>query len=170
MTQRREFGEPEGAIWVHGFNMKREILEGINHNLFTCPECSNRFFPNLKMSDLIHKKSHTLSIKINKYKEKYIAIENSKKSKWEQPDYFVHTQYTHTGSEAIHPFGTTGSGGSTSKTEREKEGMGLCPVIQIGITASQTKVHTNTSVSENIMGRTGESTNTKDILDETKEA
>jgi len=107
--QMSVFNEPEGAIWIHDFQMKEQILNAVNSKLTTCPKCTERFFPAYTGLDISVNKKHTLSVKINRYKEKYIAIENSRKIKTNQPDYFIHVQYTHTGSDAIHPFRDSGS-------------------------------------------------------------
>ena len=103
-TRENTFPVPDGAIWVHGFQMAQEILDAVNAKLQNCPKCQERFFPNYTQTDITVNKKHTLSVKINKYKEKFIAIGNTKKVRATQPDYFVHVQYSHTGSAPVYSF------------------------------------------------------------------
>lgn len=116
---RANFNQPIGAVWVHGFKMKQEILDSLNHKLIDCPACKERFFPAFTHTDIVLSEKHVLSIKINSYqdyekkkrvenKEKYIAVANSKKSKRKQPDYFIHVQYEYTGANAMYPFRVKG--------------------------------------------------------------
>lgn len=47
---------------------------------------------------------NSLSVKINCYREKYIAIKNSKRKKDSDPSFFIHVYKTHTGATPVPVF------------------------------------------------------------------
>ena len=93
---------PAGAVWIRGFKLKERISQ-----TFT------KYGVKLKDEDIqfIFGASHTLSVKINEDKKKYIAIENRSKRAASQPDYFIHVYQLHTGAAPVHPWGVKVEGG-----------------------------------------------------------
>ena len=70
-------------------------------------------------------------VKINCYKEKYIAIKNSKKSRDSEPSFFLHVYKTHTGAAPASFFRDFGARGRDSeKVESVKKPDCLCSDIK----------------------------------------
>ena len=83
-----------GAIWIHGWRLKRNLERILKEKGITLSE---------QELNSVFTVGHTLSVKVNYYREKYIAVANNFKSRDTEPDYFLHVYQTHTGSAPIYP-------------------------------------------------------------------
>ena len=142
-----ELGEPVGAIWVKDFKLRESLSEFINQLKPICDNC--HCLINLEIDEPGFKKAikpNVLHVKIRQVqvppsesglektfktgqkvdvREKFIAIENTRKKTPTQPDYFLHIYQAHTGASVSYPFGTDKtptqvhyySEGQSSKTE-----------------------------------------------------
>ena len=92
---QNELGCPDGAIWIRGMRFRERIVKVFR-----------KYSVELREEDIkyIFDACHTLAIKINVQKEKYIAIPNNKKNKPRQPDYYIHLYQTHTGAAPLPPW------------------------------------------------------------------
>ena len=80
--------KPQGAVWIRGASVRKSIKALFDRKGVTVTE-----------EELVEAtRPHTLTIKINSYREKWIGIENGKKSDFKDPDYFIHLYQTSTGS------------------------------------------------------------------------
>ena len=114
--KKRDLERPKGAVWIRGYNLKQKIRHvmgdafekrGVKFTPQEFDECWKQ----------IREVSHTLAIKINEYKPKYIAIENKSKTRREQPDYFVHEYQSHTGAAPQYPFSNRAAVGTAKEGE-----------------------------------------------------
>ena len=102
-----ELGEPVGAIWVKDFKLRESICEFLNRLKPVCEHCHQLLSLEIDEPGLQQAiRSHTLSVKVKPLKEKFIAIENTRKRTATQPDYFLHVYQAYTGASPSYPFGT----------------------------------------------------------------
>ena len=125
--QKGELGEPIGAIWVKDFKLRDSLSEFINNLKPICENCHQLIHleidePGFKKAikpNVLHVKIRQVQVPPSesgldktfktgenvKVREKFIAIENTRKKTSTQPDYFLHIYQTHTGAAVSNPFG-----------------------------------------------------------------
>lgn len=104
--QKGELGEPVGAIWVKNWKLRDSIISFFKGQHQVCRGCGEEVsveFDEAALQEAL--KAHTLAVKVKILKEKFIAIENTRKRVPTQPDYFLHVYQTHTGADPTYPFG-----------------------------------------------------------------
>ena len=111
-----ELKEPVGAIWVKNWKLMdslRNFLNTVTPICKNCHEPGTLEFSEKQLNEAI--KAHTLAVKVKVLKEKFIAIENTRKHTPKQPDYFLHVYQTHTGAAVSSPFGDSKAEDSQAK-------------------------------------------------------
>ena len=97
-----DLGEPVGAIWIKNWKLKDSIIRFIEEK--RCSHCQSAYEVDVEgLNEAV--KAHTLAVKVKSLKEKFLAIENTRKKDPKQPDYFLHVYQTHTGAAPSYPFG-----------------------------------------------------------------
>ena len=103
---KQNLNDPVGAIWIKNWKLRDSITQFLGQSLVVCSHCHEESHIEIDENALNQAlKAHTLAIKVKSLKEKFIAIENTRKKKPTQPDYFLHVYQTHTGAAPAYPFG-----------------------------------------------------------------
>ena len=109
--------EPAGAVWLHNFKMLESIIDQLNSKTISCPKCAYEFSFTFSITDIQKIRPQTIFVKIKSYKEKYIGLQNGRKSRFNQPDYFLHVHSLYTGAAVSHPFPVNRAWDSTTSVE-----------------------------------------------------
>lgn len=88
-----EHDEPVGAVWLKDWNLRHAIAAAFQKKGITISE--------EEVSRIVRDTPHTMAVKVNFYREKYIGIQNGQKSSHTDPDYFLWVYQTHTGAAPI---------------------------------------------------------------------
>ena len=104
-----ELGEPVGAIWAKNWKLLDSLTRFLGQTKAQCSFCHQVSVIEIDQKALNEAiKAHTLAVKVKILKEKFIAVQNTRKKSPTQPDYFIHVYQTHTGAAPSYPFGSGG--------------------------------------------------------------
>ena len=118
-TPEKSLDKPVGAIWIKNYKLKSAMLDYLNVRVIACPHCAHSFNDKVHESELDTVfRSHSMMVKVNLLKEKFIALQNSKKVKETNPDFFLHVYQASTGANPVYPFSSF-----TSRTEKMETGQ-----------------------------------------------